>query len=109
MSVSMFDRCRSAVYRGGAHRKSRIMPKKPPKADDAISLGQLEETLESLEALVEKLESGELPLEEAVREFERGIRLTRQCQTVLKDAGQKVEILLEESAEPVPFEADEED
>jgi len=81
------------------------MPKKTDASDEALSLGKLEETLESLEALVEKLETGDLPLEEAVREFERGIKLTRQCQAVLKDAGQKVEILLAETADPEPFDA----
>jgi exodeoxyribonuclease VII small subunit len=80
------------------------MPKKTTKPDEEISLGQLEASLESLEALVEQLESGELPLEQAVKEFERGIKLTRQCQTVLKDAGKKVEILLEQAAEAEPFE-----
>ena len=85
------------------------MPKKAAEKNDKdeISLGQLEETLESLEALVENLESGELSLEDAVREFERGIRLTRQCQAVLKDAEQKVEILLEGASEPEPFADDE--
>lgn len=69
-------------------------------------LGKLEGSLQELEALVQKLESGELSLEEALKEFERGVKLTRQCQTVLKQAEQKVEILLanSEDAEPVPFE-----
>ena len=74
-----------------------------------ITLGQLEETLATLETLVEQLESGELPLDQAVKEFERGIELTRQCQAVLKDAERKVEILLERSTEPEPFEAEPED
>jgi exodeoxyribonuclease VII small subunit len=70
------------------------------------SLGRLEKSLEELEALVGRLESGDLPLEEALKEFERGVQLTRQCQTALAEAEQKVEILLKktEDAEPVPFE-----
>jgi exodeoxyribonuclease VII small subunit len=70
------------------------------------SLGTLEKSLEELEALVERLESGDLSLEQALTEFERGIKLTRECQAALKDAEQKVEILLKktENAEPVPFE-----
>lgn len=71
-----------------------------------LSLGKLEQTLEELEQLVEKLEEGEMPLDQALKEFERGIKLTRQCQTVLKDAEQKIEILLADSAEAVAFEPD---
>ena len=54
----------------------------------------LEKSLADLEALVEELESGELPLERALQKFEEGIRLTRGCQAALKDAEQRVEILL---------------
>jgi len=54
----------------------------------------LEKSLADLEALVEELESGDLPLEKAMKKFEEGIKLTRGCQTALKDAEQKVEILL---------------
>jgi exodeoxyribonuclease VII small subunit len=68
-------------------------------------LGQLEKSLEELEALVARLEGGELSLEQALQEFERGVMLTRQCQSALKDAEQKVEILLKrtEQGTPVPF------
>lgn len=54
----------------------------------------LEKSLTELEKIVEQLESGELPLEQAMKKFEEGIRLTRECQAALKDAEQKVEILL---------------
>ncbi len=54
----------------------------------------LEKSLADLEALVEELESGDLPLETAMKKFEEGIKLTRGCQTALKEAEQKVEILL---------------
>ena len=66
----------------------------------------LEKSLEELEALVARLEGGDLPLEQALKEFERGVRLTRQCQAALQEAEQKVEILLKktETAEPQPFE-----
>jgi len=54
-------------------------------------------------------ELGELPLEQALTQFERGMALARSCQDALKQAEQKVEILLARSmqAEPVPFETDE--
>ena len=54
----------------------------------------LEKSLEELEALVAELESGDLPLDKAMKKFEEGIKLTRGCQAALKDAEQKVEILL---------------
>ena len=55
----------------------------------------LEKSLADLEALVEELESGDLPLEKAMKKFEDGIKLTRACQAALKDAEQKVEILVQ--------------
>jgi len=54
----------------------------------------LEKAISDLEALVEELESGDLPLEKAMKKFEEGIKLTRGCQAALKEAEQKVEILL---------------
>ena len=54
----------------------------------------LEKALADLEKLVEELESGDLPLEKAMQKFEEGIKLTRNCQAALKEAEQKVEILL---------------
>jgi exodeoxyribonuclease VII small subunit len=74
-----------------------------------IGLGRLEKSLQELEALVEHLESGELPLEKALAEFERGMKITKECQAVLKDAEQKIQILLKQDAAPEPFEAGDED
>ncbi|MDX1482385.1 MAG: exodeoxyribonuclease VII small subunit [Woeseiaceae bacterium] len=54
----------------------------------------LEKALSDLESLVEDLERGDLPLDKAMKKFEDGIRLTRRCQTALKDAEQKVQVLL---------------
>jgi exodeoxyribonuclease VII small subunit len=54
----------------------------------------LEKSLADLEGLVEELESGDLPLETAMKKFEDGIKLTRGCQAALEDAEQKVQILL---------------
>ncbi len=58
-----------------------------------------ETALTELEALVETMEHGELPLEDALKQFERGIHLTRTCQKALKNAEQKVEVLLEQNGE----------
>lgn len=52
-------------------------------------------SLAELQTLVERLESGELSLEESLGAFEQGIRLTRECQSALSQAEQKVQILLE--------------
>jgi exodeoxyribonuclease VII small subunit len=52
-----------------------------------------EEALSKLEALVERMESGDLTLEESLAAFEQGISLTRHCQEALQAAEQKVEIL----------------
>lgn len=54
----------------------------------------LEKSLTDLEELVEELETGDLPLDKAMKKFEDGIKLTRGCQTALKEAEHKVEILL---------------
>ena len=54
----------------------------------------LEKSLADLEELVDELESGDLPLEKALKKFEEGIKLTRGCQAALKEAEQKVEVLL---------------
>ncbi len=69
----------------------------------------LEKSLADLEDLVEELESGDLPLEKAMKKFEDGIKLTRGCQTALKEAEQKVEILLKSagSEDLEEFEIDE--
>jgi len=69
----------------------------------------LEKSLADLEELVEELESGDLPLETAMKKFEEGIKLTRGCQTALKDAEQKVQILLKSAGteELTDFEIDE--
>ena len=59
-----------------------------------------ETAMHDLEELVERLEQGDLPLEESLAAFERGVLLTRACQTALKEAEQKVEILLKKAGEP---------
>ncbi len=70
------------------------MPAKKKPAEPA-----LDEALAELETLVETLEGGELTLEDAMKQFERGVELTRYCQDALKDAEQKVDILMRNSAD----------
>lgn len=54
-----------------------------------------EQSLAELQAVVERLENGELSLEDSLAAFEQGISLTRDCQGALAQAEQKVQILLE--------------
>lgn len=56
-----------------------------------------EQSLNDLQALVERLESGDLSLEESLATFEQGIGLTRECQSALQDAEQRVQTLLEQN------------
>ncbi len=56
-----------------------------------------EKALAELDALVQRMETGELPLAEAMAEFERGIKLTRQCQKHLEKARAQVAQLLDET------------
>ncbi len=54
-----------------------------------------ERAIAELETIVERMESGQLSLEESLRAFEDGIRLARTCQTALRRAEQKVDALVE--------------
>ncbi len=56
-----------------------------------------EETLTELEQLVNKLERGDISLEESLQTFERGVSLTRTCQKALQEAEQKVQILIDKN------------
>ena len=68
-----------------------------------------EEALEELERLVSSMEEGELSLEDSMTAFEKGIKLTRECQTALQKAEQKVQILLNDSGETQAFDVKDED
>ena len=56
----------------------------------------LEKSLADLETIVEELESGELSLERSLQMFEIGIQLSRECQAALKEAEQKVQVLVDD-------------
>ena len=75
-----------------------------------------EAALEELEQLVERMETGELSLEESLKAFERGVVLTRDCQKALKDAELRVQALTQsdaglslEDVDPDEFEPDDDD
>lgn len=59
-----------------------------------------EAALENLEELVEAMEEGDLSLEESLQAFEKGVKLTRECQTALDKAEQKVHLLVAGGEEP---------
>ncbi len=64
------------------------------KAARKTAQPDFETALRELETLVERMENGETSLEESLRDFERGIELSRQCQQALKTAEQKVQQLI---------------
>lgn len=79
--------------------KTPASPRSTPSSMVKKSL-RFEESLAELEQLVDRMEQGNLPLEDALKLFERGIELSRNCQKALKEAEQKVQILANETAEP---------
>jgi exodeoxyribonuclease VII small subunit len=69
-----------------------------------------ETSLEQLEAIVDRLEQGDLELEDALRAFEAGVALTRRCAKQLSDAERRIEVLVRDGESWVarPFEEPEE-
>jgi exodeoxyribonuclease VII small subunit len=64
----------------------------------------LEKAMGELEQIVEQLEEGELTLEKSLAQFEKGVKLSRECQQALTDAEQKVQILLGDELQDMPGE-----
>ena len=68
-----------------------------------------EKSMQELETLVTSMEDGELSLEDSLQAFEKGVKLTRECQSALKKAEQKVQILSSENGDTEAFETAESD
>ena len=68
----------------------------------------IDEILDQLEGVVRQLESGDLPLEQALARFEQGVRLARQGGGLLDAVEERVERLLADRDETVPFDAEDE-
>jgi exodeoxyribonuclease VII small subunit len=70
-----------------------------------------EKSLETLETIVEELESGELTLDEALKRYERGMAAYKECTETLAAAEKRIEVLLKESGEfkTEPFETGDEE
>jgi exodeoxyribonuclease VII small subunit len=85
---------------------SATMPKTPenpdPNAPNAVA--QFEQSLDELESLVQRMEKGDLSLDESLAAYERGVGLYRRCQTALEQAELRVRLLTDpldpDSAEP---------
>jgi len=61
----------------------------------------LEKAMAELETLVEQLEAGELTLDKSLQQFEKGVRLIRDCQAALTEAEQKVKLLIDSELKDV--------
>ncbi len=61
-----------------------------------------EKKLNRLEEIVAKMEGGDIPLEDSLKLFEEGVKLSRTCQKELDEAEQKVELLLGQDAQGQP-------
>ena len=75
-------------------------------AENKDKLKDFEKSLQHLEKIVSNMESGELGLEESLAQFEKGIKLARNCQDTLTNAEFRVEQLIEKNGlqQTVPFE-----
>ena len=78
-------------WRGNVAKSTRKQPD--------YDFSRFEASLEELEKIVERMESGDQSLEESLKDFERGVTLTKACQTMLKNAEQKVDKLVKEHGE----------
>ncbi len=85
------------------------MAKKEIKAQAATELS-FEEAIQRLEKVVDQLENGDVPLEQAIQLFEEGMMLAKQCNQTLERVEQQVEVLMKENGEWIkkPFVSDEE-
>lgn len=102
-TYTAFDRSIKCGYR------TRFSVAEWCKVTDKRNGIDFEKSLSELEELVERMEKGEISLEESLKDFERGIGLARACQTALKEAEQKVQVLIEKDGQldVEPFSEDE--
>ena len=64
-----------------------------------MSKENFEESMKKLESIVNELENGNINLDESVEKFEEGMKIAKQCNTILEDSEKKITILLEEDGE----------
>ncbi len=84
------------------------MARKPTAETEASPVANFEHSLDELETLVEKMEHGELSLEESLAAYERGVGLYRRCQQALEQAELRVRLLSDpqDPASAAPFPSD---
>ena len=78
-------------------KKSVSKQKTQSNSSDTHKSFDFETSFSELEKIVDKLENGQLNLEQSLDDFERGINLTRSCQSAINNAQQKVQILLKKN------------
>ena len=85
------------------------MPRKTTPAQDSSPVADFEQSMQSLEDLVARMESGEMTLEESLAAYERGVGLYRHCQSALEQAELRVRLLSDPGNpdEARPFDASE--
>ncbi len=83
--VKRLDTCQVPLWYSGAVKSPENAAAETPSFDEALA---------QLQQVVRTLESGELPLEDSLKVFERGVALSRLCQQQLVSAEQKIEILI---------------
>lgn len=79
------------------------MPNTPEKVLDHTQEGtpnNFEAAMRELDALVEKMEAGQLPLEESLAAYQRGTVLLKYCETILANAEQRIQILSPQAGNP---------
>ena len=84
----------------------------PTKKGEPPKKADFERSLQRLEEVVKRLESANLPLDDAMKLFEEGVELTRECQKQLEQAEGRVEILLKKADGKIaaePFEVEDEE
>lgn len=96
------DRGRRSLHSCTDKSTESDLPRKKTGFDFEKSLGELE-------TIVEKMENGDLTLEESLQHFEKGVALTRACQKALEEAEHKVKILMEKDSKSTLEDFDPED
>jgi exodeoxyribonuclease VII small subunit len=99
-----------AIQTQHTYRPTNVAAKKSPKKSTDSKPVAFESAMQELEALVARMEKGDRSLEDSLKDFERGVELTRTCQTALRDAEQKVQKLVSDSGQATlaPFDDDDE-
>jgi len=89
-----------ARARGPGAREGDVMKRKEPDTGSPPAEISFEQMMERLEALVSRLERGDLSLEESIQAYEEGTKLAKQCKAVLAEAEKRIQRLTQEGAAP---------